>query len=130
MRIQKITNTPIITPKNRQGNLVSFSGKKVKSSTKSMPKFEAKVPKVPKNREKTLFEEIGNLAKDIWKSIKNSYNKSEIKKLFAEPVSKRWNKFTQKSPKLVQAVKGAALMATGAVIYDIASAKLKKEDDN
>ncbi len=133
MRIQKIANTPIITPKNRQGNTVSFSGKKVKSSAKGMPKFEAKAPKAPKKpikTEKTVFQEIGSLAKDIWKSVKSSYNKSEIKKIFAEPASKRWSKFTKKSPKLAQAAKGAALMATGAIIYDIASAKLRKEDDN
>ena len=129
MRVQQIAKTSMITRKNTQGNLVSFSGKKAEVPQNSMPKFEARTPKTSLNKEKTLFEEIGSLLNDTLNTIKKSYKKSELKKIFVNPLERKWNKFSAKSPKLAQVIKGAGWLALGVGLYEVTSSKLNKIDN-
>ena len=128
MKVQQIAKTSMITRTNTQGNLVSFSGNKANYTKNSMPSFGAKAPNPVAGKEKTLFEEIGDLVKTVVNSVKKSYKKSEIKKIFADPAARKWNKFANKSPKLAQAVKGAALLAAGVGAYEIIANKQRSDN--
>ena len=129
MRVQRITQTSIITRKNTRGDLVNFSGNTVNKSKNSMPSFGVKAPKSAVEKERTIFEEIGDLVNSAVKSVKKSYKKSEIKKVLVDPLTRKWDKFASKSPKLAQAAKGAALLTTGVVLYEAAANKLNRNDN-
>ena len=129
MKVQRITQTSIITRSNTQGDLVSFSGNTVNKSKNSMPSFGAKAPNPVAGKERTIFEEIGDLVNSVAKSVKKSYKKSEIKKVLVDPLTRKWDKFASKSPKLAQATKGAALLTTGVVLYEVAANKLSRTDN-
>ena len=84
---------------------------------------------IAENEVPAIFEEIGDLVNSVAKSVKKSYKKSEIKKVLVDPLTRKWDKFASKSPKLAQATKGAALLTTGVVLYEVAANKLSRTDN-
>ena len=81
-----------------------------------MPSFKAKPKSI---QERTLMQEIKGLIADTCNSIKESYNKSNTKKVLVAPIQKKWSDFAYKAPKFSQAVKGAAFVAAGVSAIDI-----------
>ena len=127
MKIQQIANTSINTRGNRQNNSVKFSGINMTEQSKSMPAFKARMPEVPLNKAKTLSQEVGGLFSDICNWIKRSYQKSELKRVVVEPFSKKLDKLAEKSPRLVQAGKGAAAVTACVGVVDYTAHNLNLE---
>ena len=133
MRVQQISQTPIYQKENRQNRSVSTLGSckpKPKSNIGrgdfSMPSFKSRVKT---KQAKTLMQEVGSLVEHTCNSIKESYDKSNIKKFIVAPASKLWGdfkskiyslnrKFDEKAPTFAPIAKGA-LITTGIVAaYD------------
>ena len=126
MKIQQIANTSINTRGNRQGNSVTFSGITMASQNKGMPKFGGIIPASVNNNQKTLWQEFKSLLSDTFGAVKNSYEKSELKRILVNPIANKIDKITLNSPKLAQAVKGAVLFTAGVGLYECVTREFEK----
>lgn len=128
MRVQKITNMSMIKPNYGQQGLTECS---VNCKPKprvgqynrdfGMPSFKAKTNI---KQAKTLIGELQSLMSESLKSIKKSFDKSEIKQKIFTPIEKKWSDFAYKAPKLSQALKGAMVASGLFISADVVKEKI------
>ena len=130
MRVQSINQSSIYRMKNRQDGSVSFSGKccpkpkpNVSMRDYGMPSFKGPLESQPA---KTLIGELGSLLTDSCNAIKESFNKSNTKKILVAPIQKKWSDFASKAPKFSQVVKGAFFVTAGVTALDALTDKVLK----
>ena len=122
MKVQNINQSFIYQSRSRQdgsAGVLRDCCPKPKPSMRvyqdGMPSFKGMVASA---QSKTLLDEVGILIGNTCNSIRNSFNKSNTKKVLIAPIQKKWSDFAYKAPRTANALKSVAVVTAFVTALD------------